>query len=383
MHFIDGGITTSPWEDVLLSFDLVVVGAGIIGLSTAIDIAERYPTRRIVILERGLLPTGATTRNAGFACFGSAGEIYSDIARMGQKGAMAVVERRIEGLRKLKQRCSEADIGLEEHGGHELFFADHEVLSNLPELNEMLEPLLGEDVFTRRDDLITKYRFGPSTHALVYIKHEATLHSGLLVNALWRKAQQLGVRILTGALVTHIHNGQSLTVHTIGGERTIQTDTTVLATNGNLSQITVTQDALTLKLPSFEPARGQVMLTSPIEGLTLRGSFHFDSGYYYFRNVGNRILFGGGRNSDFDAERTFSMKTTEPLQEHLEQLLRTVIAPGRDVHIERRWSGTMAFTADRQPLVEKVAKNVVLAFGCNGMGIALASNIAADVAECI
>lgn len=391
-------IGDSPWEDVLLRFDVVVVGAGIIGLSSAIELAERNPALRIAVLERGLIPTGASTRNAGVACFGSVGEIVSDISRMGQKGALGVLSQRVAGLQKLKQRCASSDVGYEEHGGHELFFDEHEVLTHLPELNALLEPLLGAEVFTRRDDLINMFMLGPSVHALVHIKHEATIHSGLLMNTLWKKAEQLGVRIFTGSLVIAI-NGHQLSVRTINGERIVEAVTTVLATNGNTSQLTITHveptsnarhgavakhGAVSLEhVPTFEPARGQVLLTAPIEGLPLRGSFHFDAGFYYFRNLGNRILFGGGRNTDFEGERTLSMSTTQPLQEHLEELLRTVIAPGRAISIERRWSGTMAFANGKQPFVGYIAENVVLAFGCNGMGVALGSNIASDVADLI
>jgi gamma-glutamylputrescine oxidase len=51
-----------------------------------------------------------------------------------------------------------------------------------------------------------------------------------------------------------------------------------------------------------KPGRGQVIITSAIERLPFKGSFHFDEGYYYFRNVGKRVLFGGGRNLDFQTE---------------------------------------------------------------------------------
>jgi gamma-glutamylputrescine oxidase len=51
-----------------------------------------------------------------------------------------------------------------------------------------------------------------------------------------------------------------------------------------------------------KPGRGQVIITSEMEHLPFKGSFHFDEGYYYFRNVGKRVLFGGGRNLDFQTE---------------------------------------------------------------------------------
>jgi len=49
----------------------------------------------------------------------------------------------------------------------------------------------------------------------------------------------------------------------------------------------------------FVPGRGQIILTKPIKNLKLKGTFHMDDGFYYFRSIHDRILIGGGRNLDF------------------------------------------------------------------------------------
>ena len=71
----------SWWELDALSNtrDLIIVGAGITGLSTALFYKRRFPKHDVLLLERGFWPAGATTRNAGFACFGSAGELLDDL----------------------------------------------------------------------------------------------------------------------------------------------------------------------------------------------------------------------------------------------------------------------------------------------------------------
>ena len=62
----------SFWEDdVMLEADCIVVGGGLIGLLTALEWRDAHPADRIMLLERGFLPSGASSRNAGFACFGS------------------------------------------------------------------------------------------------------------------------------------------------------------------------------------------------------------------------------------------------------------------------------------------------------------------------
>ena len=122
----------SYWEqDSWLDADLAVIGAGLVGISTAIEYLERHPGKRVIVLERGLTPQGASTRNAGFACFGSLSEIAGDIDLMGSDAACEIVQQRVEGLMRLKARCKGADIGFDDAGGHEVFLDDHPALRRI------------------------------------------------------------------------------------------------------------------------------------------------------------------------------------------------------------------------------------------------------------
>ncbi|MBQ0741417.1 FAD-binding oxidoreductase, partial [Aquimarina celericrescens] len=64
------------WFD---NVDFCIVGSGIVGLSCALQLRKKHPKAKILILEKGILPQGASTKNAGFACFGSASELLSDM----------------------------------------------------------------------------------------------------------------------------------------------------------------------------------------------------------------------------------------------------------------------------------------------------------------
>jgi len=63
----------SFWEKqtYLNNIDLIVIGSGIVGLSAAISYKEKHKKAKVIVLEKGVLPCGASTKNAGFACFGS------------------------------------------------------------------------------------------------------------------------------------------------------------------------------------------------------------------------------------------------------------------------------------------------------------------------
>ena len=83
-------------------------------------------------------------------------------------------------------------------------------------------------------------------------------------------------------------------------------------------------------LPDLDilPARGQILLTEPIEGLKIKGTFHYDEGFYYFRNLDNRLLLGGARNKFLNEEETFSAGYSEHVQDELERFLREIVLPG-------------------------------------------------------
>ena len=109
----------SYWEQQSFTrYDHIVAGAGIVGLSAAIELKDRYPTARVVVLERGLLPTGASSRNAGFACMGSVTELLDDLQNTDESEVYALYEWRKRGLERLRARLGDATIGYTERGSY-------------------------------------------------------------------------------------------------------------------------------------------------------------------------------------------------------------------------------------------------------------------------
>jgi glycine/D-amino acid oxidase-like deaminating enzyme len=127
-----------------------------------------------------------------------------------------------------------------------------------------------------------------------------------------------------------------------------------------------------------------VLLTSPISGLRPRGTFHLDEGFYYFRDLGNAVLLGGGRNLDIQGETTMLDGITSPIQEALERLLRETILPGEAFTIVDRWSGIMGFRAvGKEPLVERLSDRICVAAGLSGMGVAIGIRVARRAADLV
>lgn len=375
----------SYWEnDAWLQYDYIVVGAGIIGLSTAISLKELAPKSTVLVLERGLIPSGASTRNAGFACFGSLTEILYDMKQNGEEATVALVRARYEGLQMLRKRLGDKACGYEQHGGYELLFSENRAaLDQIDLVNAALRDIFAAPVFVQDKKAFDSFGFNNErVKALVRSEFEGQIHSGIMMRSLTQYAQEHGITILFGADVESIQENSEqieLTV-THGKEHLLfRASELALCTNAFTSEFAPELGIV--------PGRGQVLITEPVPNLPFRGVFHFDEGFYYFRNVsspqGERILFGGGRNLAFEAEQTADLSLNETIQQELERLLCEVIIPGEEVRIAERWSGIMGFHSSKLPIVRRIRERVSVGFGCNGMGVALGSTIGAETAKCV
>ena len=146
----------------------------------------------------------------------------------------------------------------------------------------------------------------------------------------------------------------------------------MLATNG------YTQDYIK---GLVTPARAQALITEPIPELKIKGTFHLDQGYYYFRNIDQRILLGGGRNLDFEGEKTTLETTTEQIQSALEDLLRQVILPNKQVSIAARWSGIMGVGVQKKPIIQTLEPGVHCGVRLGGMGVAIGAEVGQSLAD--
>jgi glycine/D-amino acid oxidase-like deaminating enzyme len=115
--------------------------------------------------------------------------------------------------------------------------------------------------------------------------------------------------------------------------------------------------------------------------LKVNGTFHFDEGYYYLRNVGERILFGGARNLDIKGETTTGFGTTDTIQNNLLKHLQETILPNTPFEIEHTWSGIMGVGDDKKPIIKTVTKNIYCSVRMGGMGVAIGSLAGIKVAN--
>jgi len=367
----------SYWEyqSWLSNIDYTIIGSGIVGLNTALQLKNRFPKANILILERGFLPNGASTKNAGFACFGSLSEILDDLNSHSEEEVVQLVQKRVDGLALLRTSLGDDAIDYKLWGGYELFTPQDKRLleaceSKMDYVNSLLQPIFKEHVFSSGSN---KFNFKKVEETVIFNKFEGQINTGKMMEALLQKALSAGIKILNNITVEAFSEvNSSVKIKTDQFE--FSTKKLLIATNGFASQ---------LGLESVKPARAQVLITKPIENLQIQGTFHLDKGYYYFRNIDNRILLGGGRNLDLKGEETTELTQTDLIQNKLEELLKDTILPETDFEIAHRWSGIMGVGEQKKPIVKQLSENVFCGVRLGGMGVAIGSLVGQELADLI
>ena len=356
--------------------DVIIVGSGLVGLWSAYYMKKNRPDANVLIVDRGHIPTGASTRNAGFACIGSATELLAHARATGEQSMLEIVAMRYEGLSRIQKVFGKKEIDYQRYGGYELITGNQytklkQLKNDIGWLNITLRKAIkDEKTFRIADKKIKDFGFKQVDH-LVESRAEAQLHSGKLLQALLRKVQGMGVQVFTQTEIKSFQKANGKIVLQTNVGVTLSAGQLLICTNGFASQL----------LPGIDviPVRGQVLVTSPIKKLSLRGAFHFDEGFYYFRNAGNnRVLLGGARNTAVEAENSHEFITTDNIQAALERFLSTVILPKQKYTIEHRWSGIMGMGSGKFPIIKKIDKNIYCAVRMSGMGVAL-SPVVGDI----
>jgi len=234
-------------------------------------------------------------------------------------------------------------------------------LNNLNKINSLLQSVTGsENIFEVKSSAKHKMNSLPTC---LYNRFEGMLNSGMLNETVANKAHRLEVIPFYGFDVKKVERQE-------GGYDLINENSMKIS----CKQLIVANNAFaSILFPELDvlPARGQILITKPIENLAFDGIFHNDKGYIYFRNIDKRVLIGGGRNHFREEETTYDFEGSESVGHFLENYLKTVVLPSTPFEIDMHWSGIMAMGKVKMPIVERVNEHLLLCVRMSGMGVAL------------
>ncbi|WP_111670523.1 NAD(P)/FAD-dependent oxidoreductase [Algoriphagus litoralis] len=368
----------SYWEQKnFFSYDLIVIGSGFTGLSTAINFKRKNPKSNVLVLEKGIFPTGASTKNAGFACFGSLTEILDDFWKMTPDEVTALVERRYKGLQQIRKNFGDATLRYQHTHGFELLEEENlSAVDQLGEVNKMLKKIFKKEVFT----LVKKpEKMGFSDRVKVVVENhfEGELDPGAYLGALWNMASEMGIKILTGVAVVEVQKDEGIVLAENSGKNKVY--------EFKGKKVAICTNAFSKKLwpeSALEPGRGLVLLSKPLtEKIPWKGSFHLDKGYVYFRKVDGRLLLGGARNKDFEKEKSLDFEINPEIRAHLKSLAAEVILPGKSIEWEMEWTGIMAFGPKKSPLIQPIGEKTAVAVRLGGMGVAIGWQVGKELSQ--
>ena len=357
----------SYWESKgwLNDLDAVIVGAGIVGMNAALRLTVLNPQWKVLVVDRASIG-GATTRNAGFACFGSPSELLEDWKALGPEGTIALVQQRWEGLKVLRETCGDEALQYRACGATEAFTDQDQfdqVVAALPMLNEALTPVLGAAPF-----VIAKHHQKSGLQGLtgaISSPLEGDLDTASMALALRSRMQQRGVNVLSGAAVEVLTpENKGWAVKTTQGS--IRARHVLVANNGwaaNLLDLDV------------QTAPNTVLVSQPLADMVLRTTMHHDRGYVYAREVDGRLLIGGGRHWDCTSEEERTARLVSWAQMHIEG--------ASNMEVKYRWVGQLGVGSQRAPIVESVKPGLHVGVRLGGMGVAIGTAIGQKLAELV
>jgi len=372
----------SYWEKstFLSSIDIAIIGAGLVGTTAALYAKRKFPDAKVVVIDRGFIGSGASTKNAGFACFGSLSELLDDLEVEEESTVFDLLARRYEGLKHLLELLGKDHLDYKPLGGFEIFRQEDKATAllctdKINYFNRKVRYITCMDkTYSLEREKITSSQFANVTHCIAN-RAEGQLHPGKMMERLYRLAQAEGVRFFHGIEVNDFEDSSSGVEIKLSNGWTFSTNQLVVANNGFARKL--------IPALNLEAVRNQVLVTAPIPSLSLKGAFHLHKGFFYFRNIKNRVLIGGGRHLCEEAETTDSFGSNTLIEASLRQLLNEVVIPNVSYKLESKWSGILGVGPSKQPILKKYSMHVTLAVRLGGMGVALGSALGRDVIELI
>lgn len=366
-------MSTSFWLDrsstqEKRTYDVVIIGAGISGLSTAYWLNKEDPSLKIAIVEKSRMTFGASGRNAGFVTCGSVEHFNRMISKHGLKQATEIWRFSQKNLDLLKEEIvgeKAPALEFEQKGAFSLAAQENEY----EELKNVAKTMVELDIPTEiLNETQVRERVG-ATNFVGGIKYlnDGSVNPVKLVREMFARTK-----------AELFESVEAIGIEDSGeGTRILKTD------HGDFEAplILMNLNAYSANLhPWFKdkiyPTRGQCLMMEKVPRFMeapCYANFYLD----YFRQVPTgELLIGGFRQVEKSSEVGYSDHITEPIQNALHDFVKTHLPMYKDAKVTHRWSGVMGFSRDGEPMVGSLPDDpqVFFAGGYTAHGIGLAFN---------
>ncbi len=361
--WLDSSSTTKAQE-----FDVVIVGAGITGLSTAYWLEKEDPNLRIAIVEKNRIGFGASGRNAGFVTCGSVEHFNRMISKHGVDQALEIWKFSETNLSLLKEEIVQNDsekIQFECTGAYSLAAQANE-FDELKKCSDIMTSLKIPTEIIEGNDIEKRLGAVNFVGGIKYLGDASTNPVALL-------------QLMKSKIKSPVFEGVEVdSIQTSGsGDKVLKTDKgdfvcsmVVLALNGYSSQLH----------PYFKDkiyaTRAQCLMTEAVPRFMeapCYANFYLD---YFRQTPTGELLIGGFRQLEKETEIGTSDHITDVIQNSLHDFVKTYLPKLNQAKVTHRWSGIMGFSKDGEPMVGSIPEDpsIFFAGGYTGHGIGLAFN---------
>jgi len=345
-----------------LSADVCVVGGGLTGVNTALELAERGLS--VILLEARRIGWGASGRNGGQLIRGIGHDVSGFARYVGQDGVRYLQQAGIDSVELVRQRITQYAIDCDLRWGFcELANTRAQFAAFKDEQAQLAE--LGYRHATR---LVDATHIGEVVASEQYAGGLIDMGSGHLhpldlVQGEARAAAKLGVRIFEQSPVLRIEHGPSVTLHCAHGK--VRAQSLVLGCNAHLDELEPRLSGKVLPAGSYVVATERLP-EQVAQALIPQNMALCDQkvGLDYYRlTADNRLLFGGACH--------YSGRDPKDIAAYMLPKVRKVFPQLADVRIDYQWGGMIGITANRFPQVGRLSQypNVYYAQGYSGHGL--------------
>jgi glycine/D-amino acid oxidase-like deaminating enzyme len=385
-------LAVSPWVepptdlrpplDADTRADVAIVGGGLTGLSTALEL--RRKGLDVALVEANFAGFGASGRNAGHLTPTIGKDLPTLLRLFGKDKSARLIRFAEHGVERVEQLIAQLGIECDYRPSGNIMAAVHPRQEK--RLRAAVDAAASIGAHVRFLDRIEMLARGvpPAFIAGAFEDRGGTFHPGKYVMGLRRAVLESGVRLFEQTAVTGVEPGPSPRVRTARGA--VDAASVVLATNAYTLELGLLRNKIVPMYDTMfesEPLSGQQLEAIGWSGR--EGVYTAHETLESFRLSAHGTIVAGSKTVRYPYGSRIAGASTPAAIAAQTRMFRDRFPMLDDVRIRHFWGGWIAITLNFIPMVGALDKrrSVIYGLGYNGHGVAAATAMGSVLADMV